>query len=53
MLDFIKYFCVQEKELYVVYRGRRANSLNFSRIEHDSDLYKQHYFLRDWFVDAV
>lgn len=52
-LDFIKNFCVTEKQLYIVYRGKQSNSVKFYRPDKDSEIFKNNYFLRDWFTNVI
>ena len=51
--DFIKTFCVEEDELFIFERTSNSESINVNKIEKDSELFKEKYFLREWYKQVV
>ena len=52
-LDLIKQFCTQDDELYIAERSSNSEAIVVNKIDKNSNLYNEKYFLRDWFKAAV
>jgi hypothetical protein len=52
-LDLVKKFCVEEDQLYIAKRESGSDTVRLTRLSPDAPDYKEKFFLRDWYREAV
>lgn len=53
ILDSIKKFCTEEDQVYIASRNINSDSIGLSKLDKNSHEFKKHYFLPDWYKNAL